>query len=393
MATQDCRERHPEWEESLTDQNTYLNLIEENMCRNFVRGSCHRERLCRLTHGSYEMAKSRLRERDRDLEWVTGRYMTEISPDMVRGGAVAEAIYDRRQTLQAAAAEPRQAAPRPEPVPQKAMPKPRPATLEAYLPAPTEMVTPKTLTVKAPPFKAPPARLLLPEGTLINIESDGDITPPPPSAPAFIMRAATISMNRPSSPTPSFGRSSSPSPRWSTSLESNANKITPQRVRKAPPPPPPGPLTNLADLPIPEHDIAHHRGVDNQSEAGSEFIAQQPQWHPTGSFTNELLIAVHKDMIEMEEQGEREWHFRRLRDTFRPHDDLPKHMYEVFFDIYQHLPDVYNGRGHWKLPATEPHMPREYGSYNVQLPDRYIDVYGEVRFGKPPTASSSASSK
>ncbi len=192
---------------------------------------------------------------------------------------MAEAIYDRRQTPQAAAAEPRHAFPKPEPVPQKAMPKPRPATVETNLPAPTEMVTPKTLTVKAPPFKAPPARLLQPESSLINIESDGDITPPPPSAPAFIMRAATISMNRPSSPTPSFGRSSSPSPRWSTSLESNANKMTPQRVavRKAPPPPPPGPPTNLADLPIPENDIAHHHGVDNQSEAGSELIVRQPQ--------------------------------------------------------------------------------------------------------------------
>ncbi len=358
-----CRERHPEWEPCVYGDG-YLNLVQENMCRNFRRrDGCVRDRNCRLSHDDFQTSRLRLPSRDRDYDWVNDTYRREVQPDYrnVRGASVQEANMDRRPTPLEEDVR-RRSAEMPEAdhisISDAEMSEEEFPPTQLY---PDPVQTPPPVPYKAAPSKkAPPPP---PPGPLFPATSDAsarDVTPPPP---AFRMRQMGVRPEhlqdgppppppRRGSPTPSFRASS---PRWRGSTDEAPRPSlaperhhSPERSNKIP-----GAFrlaqtmttswpnnTSLADLDFP---------VDDQTDAGSEVLAGPVRdrpirtwtWTPTGAATNEILIAVHRDLCLCKTIEERRHCYQLARRFFTPVSTMPQCLYLVLFDVYEHLPAIY----------------------------------------------------
>ena len=137
--------------------------------------------------------------------------------------------------------------------------------------------------------------------------------------------------------------------------------------------------TSLADLDFP---------VDDQTDAGSEFLAGPVRdrpirtwtWTPTGAATNEILIAVHRDLCLCKTIEERRHCYQLARRFFTPVSTMPQCLYLVLFDVYEHLPAVYEERGHWSMPSvrSEPDVTL-FDPPNSCHPHKFIDNDGEVK--------------
>jgi len=368
-----CRSRHPEWGASPFSEGSYINLVEENFCRKFLRGSCVRDRTCRRSRDKLADTRRRLRDRDRDWEWVRNSYRG-ILPNQVTGAARHEAVHDGRQTQHEDShehiplTEPPAPRPAPAPAPIPASPPSAPAPfLDQNVDSAPQHFSTTNIPVKAMPRPSP-----IPAPT----EQTGIFMRPAPVA----FKAAPASLHTPATST--------------TDASELARTSKGTKMSKAPPPLPPR-LPAVDENTAMElgaagstwddtaSDICNRAGTiaaDAASNADSEVISDltSKRWHPSDDWANEMLESALLDMRNMPSQELRQAHYDHLRKIFLPKVRMPQHMYECFFLIYERLPQLLSNTGHWTMPPVADKVDADYIAPPSFLADRYVNYQGLV---------------